>query len=988
MKKRVFFLLFLAFFPISSCFIASLSAQVKRSELWRAVEESTVPLRGSRPIQPLHFRMWSLAFRQMKDLLAEAPLRFEGQKPVEVEIPWPDGSIKLFEVWYVPLMHPELAQRYPHIRTFAGRQKDDPASLIRLDYGPLGFHAMVLSREGPDVFVDPLQRGDVEHYQSYYVRDFYASSSKELRCVADELAENQQLLEQIPQGELLKAGDCQLRQYRLALACTGEYANYHGSNTTNNDKSFAIAAMNTTMNRVNGVFERDAAITMQLVPNNDQLVFLDPATDPYTNNDGIAMLAENQTTCDNIIGSANYDIGHVFSTGGGGVAYLNSPCDNAIKAGGVTGQANPVGDPFDIDYVAHEMGHQYGGRHTQNNNCNRDNQSSYEPGSASTIMGYAGICTPNVQNNSDDYYHLNSLILMGNFVTGAGNACATIINSSNTAPVANAGADYTIPKSTPFKLTGSATDANDPASSLTYCWEQYDKEVAPMPPASTSTVGPMFRSLQPKASSSRYMPSLSDVIVDASPTWEVLPSVARTLNFRLTVRDNHAAYGCTDDDAMLLTVDGGSGPFEITSPTGSTHWVPGTSETITWNVAGTTAAPVSCASVDILLSTDGGLTFPVTLASATPNDGSHTVTVPNNTTTQAVVLIQCSNNIFFDASNVFSIGNDICSVFNSTDVPKTIPASGTPTVTSTLMVSTAGSITDLNVSTLQITHSWIGDLSVSLVSPAGTTVQLVNQICGSDSDMDLVFDDESPNLYGDIPCPPVGGGSYQPQNALSAFDMEDMNGTWTLQVVDHADQDGGTLDNWGIRFCYQSPQPVHLSAFEARADGEDNLLYWQSEYEEHAAWYIVERSTDGASFREIGRVAAEGFSSAPQAYAFRDVQPPLLSYYRLQMQDVDGGLAYSGVEYVLRESGFLETARLSPNPARGETELSLVSAQNGLLEWTLQDALGRELLSGKRMLVAGENSCVLPLKNLSSGMYLLGLKAGAQSRFLRLLIGH
>ncbi len=977
MKKLLLFSLLLFLF---------LQAQAQKESLWLDVAEADVPVRGIRPVQPLHHRTLFLAFRQMQALLDSAPLRFEGQKPVEVEIPWPDGSMRLFEVWYVPLMHPDLARSYPQIRTFAGRQKSDPASLIRLDYGPLGFHAMILTAEGPDVFVDPLQKADKEHYISYYVKDYYANATKAFWCGTYELAENRQLLAQVLQGELLKAGDCQLRQYRLALACTGEYANYHGSNTTNNDKSFAIAAMNTTLNRVNGVFERDAAITMQLVPNNDQLVFLDPATDPYTNNDGIAMLAENQTTCDNIIGSANYDIGHVFSTGGGGVAYLNSPCDNAIKARGVTGLADPVGDPFDIDYVAHEMGHQYGGRHTQNNDCNRDNQSSYEPGSASTIMGYAGICAPNVQNNSDDYYHLNSLILMGNFVTGAGNSCATVINTSNTAPVADAGVDYTIPRSTPFKLTGSATDANDPASSLTYCWEQYDKEVATMPPDPSSTVGPAFRSLQPQSSSSRYLPRLSDVVAGASPVWEVLPSVARSLNFRLTVRDNHSAYGCTDDDAMVVTVDGGSGPFAITSPGSSSSWMPGASETITWNVAGTTAAPVSCANVDILLSTDGGLTFPITLASSTPNDGSHTITVPNNITTQAVVLIQCSNNIFFDASPVFPISNDICSVFTSTDVPKTIPASGTPTITSTLTVSSSGSITDLNVSTLQITHTWVEDLTVSLISPAGTTVQLVDQICGSEDDMDLVFDDESPNPYGSIPCPPVGGGSYQPQNALSAFDGESMNGTWTLQVVDHVNQDGGSLDNWSLRICYQSPQPVHLSAFEARADGGGNLLHWQSEYEENAAWYAVERSTDGISFEEIGRVAAAGTSSAVLSYTFRDVQPPLLSYYRLRMQDVDGKSVYSKVEYVLREAGFFEGLRLSPNPAWEEVRLSFVGAQAGWLEWSLQDALGRELLSGRRAVFAGENSCVLQVGDLPSGMYFLGLKIADQSRFLRLLI--
>ncbi len=969
------------------CLVASLllfagNACISAQSLWQDIPETAIPQRGDRLVEAAAYRSLFLAFRQMKERLDEAPERFvEAGKPVEVQIPWPDGGFKTFEVWYAPLMHPELAARYPQIKTFAGRQKENPADLIRLDYGPLGFHAMVLTAEGSDVFIDPWQKGDTEHYISYYVKDFYAISDKNFWCSAYELPENQALLADEEDGSVYKAGDCQFRQYRLALACTGEYAQYHGGTTAG-----ALAAMNTTMNRVNGVFERDAAITMQLVPNNDQLVFLDGATDPYSNNNGNAMLSQNQTTCDNVIGSANYDIGHVFSTGGGGVAYLQSPCNNAIKAGGVTGQANPVGDPFDIDYVAHEMGHQYGGRHTQNNSCNRDNSSSYEPGSASTIMGYAGICSPNVQAHSDDYYHVKSLNLMGAFVTGAGNSCATIINTSNTAPVADAGLDYTIPKSTPFKLTGSATDANDPSSSLTYCWEQYDKEVAPMPPVSTSTVGPMFRSLQPSSSPSRYLPQLSNVIAGNTPTWEVLPSVGRTLNFRMTVRDNNSTYGCTDDDGMIVTVDGGSGPFAITSPVGGDNWMPGSTQTITWDVAGTTAAPVSCANVDILLSTDGGATFPTTLATATPNDGSYTITVPSSLTNQAVILIECSNNIFFDASGTFSISNDLCTNFVSADVPKTIPDSGTPTITSTLSVATSATIQDVNLSNLQITHSWIGDLTVSLMSPAGTTVQLVDQICDSNNNMNISFDDESGNAYGSIPCPPTDGQAYQPQNPLSAFDTEDMSGTWTLQIVDHADLDGGSLDAWSVRICYQSPQPVELSEFTAREEGPANVLNWVSESEQNVARYVVERSAYGEDFQAIGEVAAAGNSLSSRAYDFYDRQPLPLSYYRLQIQDEDGSVEYSKVVYVQRKGGALFSLGLSPNPAKGKVELSFIAPEAGLASWRLYDAPGRLQKEGRWNVLEGEQVHVLSLGDLPKGMYYLHFRFGGNVRVLPLAL--
>ena len=231
--------------------------------------------------------------------------------------------------------------------------------------------------------------------------------------------------------------------------------------------------MNTSMARVNGLFERDVCLTMELVPNNDQLIFFNGNTDPFTNNSGGTMLSENINTCNSIIGSANYDIGHVFSTGGGGVAYLGSPCGGS-KAGGVTGGGSPVNDPFDVDYVAHEMGHQYGGNHTQNNSCNRASSAAYEPGSATTIMGYAGICAPNLQSNSDDHFHNHSINEMVAFtVNGNGNTCASISATGNGVPTVSAGADgLTIPSSTPFELTETGSDPDGDA--VTYNWEQYD----------------------------------------------------------------------------------------------------------------------------------------------------------------------------------------------------------------------------------------------------------------------------------------------------------------------------------------------------------------------------------------------------------------------------------------------------------------------------------------------------------------------------------
>src|SRR5690606_24225438 len=271
----------------------------------------------------------------------------------------------------------------------------------------------------------------------------------------------------------------------------------------------------------------------------------------------------------NVIGSANYDIGHVFSVGSGGCAGLSVLCNNSNKARGATGLNPPTGDPFYIDYVAHELGHQFGGNHTQNQTCNRVASAAYEPGSASTIMGYAGICPPNVQNNSDDYFHAISMLEMHNEITS--NNCHQTLSFNNDPPDAGNTPNYTIPISTPFVLTGNGSDPNgDP---ITYCWEQYDLEsTSTEPPAANDTDGPMFRTFDPTTSPSRYFPRLQDLVNNVSPQFEVLPSVTRTLNFRLTVRDYHNIGGCSDHDDVAVSVTSVAGPFQVTSQNTATTW--------------------------------------------------------------------------------------------------------------------------------------------------------------------------------------------------------------------------------------------------------------------------------------------------------------------------------------------------------------------------------------------------------------------------------
>lgn len=578
-----------------------------------------------------------------------------GSATDQIDLPLPTGGFQRFRFLETPLMESGMGARYPEVRTYTGVALGDPRVTLKFDLTPAGFHAMVLGLPGGDAFIDPVRMGDNVEHQVYWKHDLASfRGNSAMNCTYDQVNDlphaMQQSAQWIAQAGGARAGDCQYRTYRLALACTGEYANYFGATGTN--KVPAIAAMATTLNRVNGIYERDAALTMVLVANNDQLVFTNPATDGYTNDDGGDMLDENQDKCDAVIGSANYDIGHVFSTGGGGVAYLNSPC-TGYKAGGVTGLPAPVGDPFDIDYVAHEMGHQYGANHTQNNDCNRAGPAAVEVGSGITIMGYAGVCAPDVADHSIAMFGGYSLQeIHANITNGNSSGCPQTVPLVNAPPTVSAGVNRTIPRSTPFVLTAIASDP-DPGDNLTYSWEQMNAQPSTQPPVASSNNGPNFRPWLPTASPQRWFPRLNTVLSgnNPSPNWEVLANVTRSYTFRVTVRDNAVGGGCNAQDDIQVSVSGTTGPFLVTLPNTAVSWTALSSRTVTWDVAGTAGSPVNCSNVDILLSADGGLTWPYALATATPNDGSEVVTMPNVATAQARIMVRANGNIFYDVSD-------------------------------------------------------------------------------------------------------------------------------------------------------------------------------------------------------------------------------------------------------------------------------------------------------------------------------------------------
>ncbi len=672
--------------------------------IWRDVKATAIPLVGPRLITPIAARTFSMNYESLRAALAKAPAERNGTPSTTlVDLPMPDGTTVSFRMVETAVMAPALAAKYPSIKTYAGTAINDPLTQGRFDVGPRGFHGMIFTSRGV-IFIDPFSRGDTTHYQSYYKKD----SRRKGGLPGDTVIVPPQqkaatAKKSTARGALLGhkgvsiAGD--LRTYRLALAANGEYSQFVDPDSVGPlgfpapDISIVLAELVNVTNRVTGVYERELGIRLQLVADNDQLIYQNPQLDPYINDQGILMLEVNTTVINSKIGNANYDIGHVVSTGGGGVAGLGVVCNRLMKGAGVTGLTEPIGDGFYIDYVAHEMGHQFGGNHTFNSesgSCgggNRNEGTAYEPGSGVTIMAYAGICAEdNIAPHSIDTFHATSFDEIVAYTReGEGNECPVTTATVNRAPVADAGVGgFTIPKNTPFELTGTGNDPDgDP---VTYQWSQFDLGAAGLAEVPDATA-PLFRDFLPSTSPTRSFPNRADAASGEHVIGELLPAVARELNFRFTVRDNRTtvtgttampdAGGVASADLKFNVAD--VGPFLVLAPNGSEMFREGDAVPVTWDVAGSNAAPVSCTTVDVLLSTDGGLTFPLTLATAQPNDGAQSVTLPaNSATANARMKVKCATSIFFDLSNA---DFTIASAAGTVPPPITPPVTPTPTPT-------------------------------------------------------------------------------------------------------------------------------------------------------------------------------------------------------------------------------------------------------------------------------------------------------------------
>ncbi len=555
----------------------------------------------------------------------------------QLTLPLPNGGEVTFTLQAYDLLPADLAVKYPDILTFKGHNPAAPVETGRFDLGPQGFHAM-FSHQGKMVFVDPLP--NAEGYAVYYQQDAYSRLEEEADKVIGRDANTLARKVQVDGNER--------KRYTIAISAAGEYTQFHGGS-----KVLTMGAIATLLNRVNEVYQRDVGAEFQLASGNDAIIFTDPASDPFSNDDtDVDVNGQVQATAQTLPSGAlgPFDIGHVVNTGGGGLAGLGVLC-TATKSDGMTGSSNPVGDAFFIDYVAHEIGHQFGADHTFNGttkSCgggNRVAEQAFEPGSGTSIMAYAGICDDeNIQPHSDPYFHSKSIEQMRAHMATVP-TCGTTLSLSNNAPQAAAGANYAIPANVPFVLRGAGADLDkDP---LTYTWEQID-----LGTESSSTLDmiddgtrPLFRFVSPTSSPERVLPSQPSLLTGTLAKGEAWPTTNRELNFRLTVRDGQG--GVASDDMKVQVVNTGSA-FRLTSPLGVTV-TPGASQAVSWDVAGTNAAPINCSKVDLLVTQDEGANWS-TLASSQSNSGSATVTLPTNLTSSVRLKVACSDNIFFAIS--------------------------------------------------------------------------------------------------------------------------------------------------------------------------------------------------------------------------------------------------------------------------------------------------------------------------------------------------
>jgi subtilisin-like proprotein convertase family protein len=932
-----------------------------------------------------------------------------------LELPNLDGELESYFIQEASVMAPELQAQYPQIRSYVGYGIDTPSAYLRFSISPYkGLSGIVLSgAEGKTLVIEPSvedvskitisKKNDANHKG----QPFECNTPEDLESNIEGLT-----------NKVSTSADGTLHTFDLAMSVSAEYSAFHGGTLP-----LVNSAIVNTMTTVNAVFENDFNVTMVLVANNDNVVYLNPNTDPYSGTSDNNYNSALQTALDAQIGNANYDVGHLMAGIGnnGNAGCIGCVCVSGQKGSGYTTSTTPTGSSFDIDYVAHELGHQFGARHTFTFSSEGPGIAQMEPGSGTTIMGYAGITgATDVQSNSDPYFHAISIQQVTAHVSTR--TCDVETSTGNNVPVANAGSDLILPKGTPFRLTGSATDA-DAGDTLTYCWEQYDENNAANAfPSATSTNNnePLFRSYSPTTNPTRTFPKLSDLVgsgFNASP-WEQVPTVSRTADFRLTVRDNKPGGAANDFDDMVVSWSATAGPFLVTSQNATTTWSPGNTETITWDVSGTDTGAINEQNVDILLSVDGGQTFTTVLASGVPNNGSYDVVVPNVLAESCRIMVQAASGTFFNINDVpFGIGynttpGDECNTYTFT-LNQAITPNAAAFEFFDFNVTDFGTITDVNVK-YDITTTALNDLHMAILSPSGTRAYLYAAgACGNDgsANMQVTFDDEA---SGPIVCGtnPLTGTATTANIAtpepLSGMDGEEMNGTWSFMVA-NVGSTAMTFNSVELEICIDgmtvtlAPERVNQEVVTVDLLSSATIETTDLKVTSPNTTTTTDIVYTISELPTLGSVYLNGTALVlNDTFTQADVDAGVVSYtttsgvvntdgFRVDVDDNNGGdlpnllVEIEIVDALSTDDFALENSfSIYPNPNNGEFNVKFKSASNNVtLE--LFDIRGRSIYT-KGYNNSGAFNETINLGNVQSGMYLLNVNDGSRTFTKKIIV--
>jgi Metallo-peptidase family M12B Reprolysin-like/Secretion system C-terminal sorting domain/Bacterial pre-peptidase C-terminal domain len=928
---------------------------------------------------PKQFKLFDLNIDPLRQLLFSIVDNQSLKKSAVISLPNAAGEVEQFEVYEASNFEPALQAQFPSIRAYSGKGITDKYASLKLSISPKGIQTMIFRSEKPTEFIEPYSN-DHSIYAVYISKRDKGKSGWTCSTVEDKLVTS--LNTQV--SSLTGSSNGTVKTMRLAQSCNGEYANYFGA-TSAAQVSLVLAAYNSTLTRCNGIYEKDLALHLNLIANTTAVIYYSPSTDPYSTTLS-QWNAQLQSTLTSVIGEANYDIGHMFgaSGGGGNAGCIGCVCVNGSKGSGITSPADgiPTGDNFDIDYVAHEVGHQLGGNHTFSMSSEGTGVNK-EVGSGITIMGYAGITSQDVAPHSIDIFHQASIAqIQANLAT---KTCPVSVNmTANSAPSVAAVSNYTIPISTPFALTAAATDAQGDA--LTYCWEQNDNSTTTgtgSVASPTKTTGPNWLTFPATATGTRLFPKLSTILSglnvtppitggDAGANIEALSSVSRTLNFRVTVRDNHpyvagSEIGQTAFTDAVVTVSNTSGPFAVTSPNTNITWNAGSTATVTWSVNNTTAAPVNCANVNILLSTDGGQTFSTILASATANDGSEVITVPATPGTTCRVKVEAVGNIFFDISNTnFTIGapppcTAVTSLASSAITQNTATISWAAaagaltydaeykTAASSTWLNAAAATTATSVNLSGLTAATVYDYRVRINCAAGVGNYSQAQFTTTNPPVTC------PGIYDVSTNGNIAGAASIPFNT-------DVKGT--INVGN---------DNDYYKFVITTGGTITITLTTLPANYQ---LALQS-----STGTVLQTSANGGNSNEtISRTMTAGTYYA-RVYPRNNKTFNATSCYTLNVQ-------LGTASRNNNSSNELVTDKLSvsPNPAVGVTNLLFNSDVIGNTQVIITNQLGSVVLRKTIAVNIGENRRSIDVSNLSSGVYYIRLINGASFKTTKIVV--